>query len=397
MGAEKPEETTSTGQFIPGGGGFLGLHGWPKWLLLWALWTALGVSEGARQYFEWNLTTQYFTWTQAISWGLAIFYLWWILSFVIFRLTKWIGFGDLSRLKKILLHLCAAAVISFVQVFLYSLIDYGLDLLFFHEYGAASITYGRLFATCLRSMPHTALLIYSLIAFVSYTVTFYRRYHEEEMRLTRTRAELAQAQLNTLKMQLHPHFLYNALNAITALILTDRPAAAKITGRLAGLLRTTLENERVHETSLQKELDFLDRYLEIQQIRFYDRLQVSIDIAPETRAALVPNLILQPLVENAIKHGICRRAGNGVIRISAHRDGELLHLSIADDGPGLGVNESRPFKDGRGLANTRNRLRNLYGDRHEFKLQENGGRGLCVSISIPFRTEPGRKTEIERR
>jgi LytS/YehU family sensor histidine kinase len=184
-------------------------------------------------------------------------------------------------------------------------------------------------------------------------------------------------------MQLNPHFLFNTLHAISALVHKDVEAADRMIARLSDLLRYALESTDAQEVPLRQELGFLNRYLEIEQTRFGDRLTVRLDIAPETLDALVPNLVLQPLVENAIRHGIEPRAKPGRIDLRARRENGRLKLEVCDNG--VGLPSGRIPEEGVGLSNTRARLQQLYGEGHCFELGDAPGGGLMVSVELPFR------------
>jgi len=198
-------------------------------------------------------------------------------------------------------------------------------------------------------------------------------------------ARLARAQLQSLRLQLHPHFLFNTLNTVNALIGTDRHAAERVISGLSELLRMSLSSASEQEVSLARELELLAHYIEIQQIRFQDRLTVSFRIDPESRYALVPNLMLQPLVENAIRHGIAPRAAPGTVVVTATRRANRLELSVVDDG--VGEKPRAQHRDGVGLGNTRARLLSLYGSDHRFEAGGEPGGGFAVRIEIPYRTE----------
>jgi two-component system, LytTR family, sensor kinase len=234
-------------------------------------------------------------------------------------------------------------------------------------------------------------IIYWTIVGAGFAFEYYRRFREQqlqaarlEVHATQLETQLAQAQLQALKMQLHPHFLFNTLHAISALIDDDVKGARRMIARLSELLRLTLENVGQQEVSLRQELDALERYLEIEQIRFQDRLTVRLAVAPETLDASVPNLVLQPIVENAIRHGIAPRSSAGLIEIRAERRDGMIELQVIDDGPGLKPGNEE-FKEGIGLANTRARLRRLYGDGHRIEIKDADEGGLAVKLSIPFR------------
>lgn len=201
----------------------------------------------------------------------------------------------------------------------------------------------------------TGIVVYKLIVTTKYALDYYDQYREEKHHSALLEAQLARAELQALKMQLQPHFLFNALNSISSLALENARAAVHMIARLGDFLRLTIENNGTQEVSLERELEFLRCYLDIEQVRFGDRLRVEIDIAPETLKAQVPNLILQPIIENSIKHGIAARASSGRIRISANRVCEQLLIEVSDDGPGLSVNglKASRLSEGVGLANTR--------------------------------------------
>jgi sensor histidine kinase YesM len=227
---------------------------------------------------------------------------------------------------------------------------------------------------------------------------YYRRFQAEQVKSSELKAQLANSQLQALKMQLHPHFLFNTLNSISALIHEDPRAADKMVARLGDFLRLTLDNSGEQAVSLQREVEFLNRYLEIESVRFEDRLSVKIDIEPETLAASVPNLILQPIIENAIRHGISRQTEEGIIAIRARRTGENLRIEIEDNGPGLNSaikeNKNGTAGSGIGLANTRARLAYLYGENHSLNISDAEPNGVKVIMEIPFEAgdSNGRRT-----
>jgi two-component system, LytTR family, sensor kinase len=215
-----------------------------------------------------------------------------------------------------------------------------------------------------------------------------QRLHEREreaaqlaLQTSRLETRLAKAQLDSLKMQLQPHFLFNALHSISALIHEDDEAADLMIVRLGDFLRLVILHAGKQEVSLVEELDFLQRYLEIQQVRFQDRLRVRIDVEPEALEAMVPNLVLQPLVENAIRHAVEPRSSGGRVEVEAKRDGESLCITIRDDGPGI-----RPGSPGTGLGipNTRARLEHLYGDRQTLEIANRSGGGAVVTVRFPW-------------
>jgi two-component system LytT family sensor kinase len=225
------------------------------------------------------------------------------------------------------------------------------------------------------------------IAIVAHAVSYYRRFRERELRAAQLEGQLAKARLQTLKSQLQPHFLFNTMHSISSLMLIDVHAADRMMTRLGGLLRMSLESAETQITTLSRELEFLNCYLEIEKVRFGDRLNVFMEIGPETLDASVPHLLLQPLVDNAVKHGTSKLPAGGEIRITANaQDGEL-QLEIRDNGPGLGNNGPFPAS-GLGLRITRERLESLYGQNQSVELLSLP-EGAATRICIPFRLEHG--------
>jgi two-component sensor histidine kinase len=215
--------------------------------------------------------------------------------------------------------------------------------------------------------------IYLMLVSGAHTLTFYRRTQDRESSLAVARAEAQ-------KMQLQPHFLFNTLNMIAELVHEEPDKADAMLIALSGLLRLTMETAGEQELPLRRELEFIERYLTIMHARFEDRLKFQLGIDPATHAAMVPTFLLQPLVENAIEHGLGPRMAGGLISIRARRVGDLLHLCVADNGVGLNGKKLGP--EGIGLGNTRNRLRELYGDAAQLEMQDSGG--LIIEISLPF-------------
>src|SRR4051812_5733847 len=222
-------------------------------------------------------------------------------------------------------------------------------------------------------------LVYCVIIIVHHAVVYYRVSKDRAIRASQLEARLAQAQLQMLRMQLQPHFLFNTLHSISALMHKDVRRADSMVASLSDLLRMSLQNIGAQEVPLQSELDFLQRYMEIMSLRFGDRLRVSLDVDPETRDARVPNLFLQPLVENSFRHGF-GDLGQGSIAITVKRDGDMLRCDVIDNGRGLRTGH----KEGVGLASTRQRLAHLYGDRQTFALRGAPGEGVHVTMAIPF-------------
>ncbi len=222
---------------------------------------------------------------------------------------------------------------------------------------------------------------------MAHALVFYRRAKDRERRGIELEARLNQSRLQTLRMQINPHFLFNTLNSISSLVYDQPRTADEMIGSLSGLLRLTLNTSHRQEVTLREELDFLGQYLFIEQTRFGDRLKVEQDIEPAALDAIVPNLILQPLVENAFKHGIEAQLGPGVIRIQARRAGEALLLEIADNGRGPSGTAGGRVAEGVGLTNTRARLRGLYREQATLEYGPGPQGGFRVAVQIPWRTD----------
>lgn len=221
---------------------------------------------------------------------------------------------------------------------------------------------------------------------VIHAIEFHQRVREREVLTSRLSARLSSAQLEALSARLQPHFLFNTLQAISTLVYRDPPAADAMLGHLSTLLRRTLQREPGHEVELHSELAMLDEYLAIQQLRFGERLTVAREIDPESHRGLVPHFVLQPLVENAVQHGIARRAGAGRIAIQSRREGGTLRVSVTDDGVGLGSG-SAP-REGTGLGTTRQRLRELYGSAASLTLVGAPGGGVEARLVLPYHEQP---------
>ena len=232
---------------------------------------------------------------------------------------------------------------------------------------------------------------------VAHALRFYERAKTREARETELVSRLAQARLEALRMQLNPHFLFNTLNSIASLVQEDPQAAEEMIEALSDLLRLTLRASDLQEITVREELHFLDRYLHIEQTRFGDRLKVEKEVDVGLLDAAVPILILQPLVENAIRHGIEKQIAPGLVRISVERAGDKLGLAVVDNGYGVKVGEGR-LVEGVGLKNTRARVKELYGTQAEFEVRPGKERGFTVEIRIPLRTlfnvESALQTEV---
>jgi sensor histidine kinase YesM len=309
--------------------------------------------------------------------------LWAMLTPVILWYARKFPLTKANLRRTIPIHLCMSIAIAVAHKFIHTLI------VVLYRVQADGFTFSWDYqVNALLSYFDYGVPLYWILILLNYAFDYYNRYKEHELKAAQLESQLAQAQLQALKMQLQPHFLFNTLNAIVVLIQKDPELARRTVGRLSELLRYTLDNVGSQEVSLREELDFLERYLQIEQTRFGDRLKVKLNVSDETREATVPNMILQPLVENAIKHGIARRRGDAVIEVSALREENRLRMSVRDNGVGVTHNDER--REGIGLASTRARLRELYGDQQHFELFCSKEGGAEATVIIPFRLRNGK-------
>lgn len=230
-------------------------------------------------------------------------------------------------------------------------------------------------------------LAYGALLGGAHAVHFYRRFREREQRAVLLESSLSQARLSALQAQLHPHFLFNALNAVATLIRSNPAAALETLTSFSDLLRLALSQSDKHEIPLREDLKFLESYLEIQQVRLGDRLRIERDVDPAALDCTVPALLMQPLVENALRHGIEPSPNPGVLRFTAKIVGKKLEVTIADNGVGLDASRAANPKPGIGLSNLRTRLKTLYGNDQLLEVGANPGGGVLVRVEIPVRTE----------
>ena len=349
-----------------------------KWALIFGCWTFLALLFSGPQMIQAvRLNRSAEGWNSVLG-ELVFSYLWLGLTPLAIWLSKSFRIEGGKRFQSLSIHFLASVMFLLSQVLLFSVISIP-----FGWYSQLTPFWNRYFLLLLNFTPSNVMFYWGVIV-VEHALDYYQKMQERELRASQLAAQLAQSQLQVLKMQLHPHFLFNTLNAISALIRESPDEADEMVSRLGDLLRMTLETAGVQEVPFKKELEFLRHYLEIEQTRFQDRLKVELEIEPETLDGLVPSMILQPLVENSVRHGVAPRPEGGCIKIKAWRDDSLLRLEVEDDGPGL--NGNSPPKERVGLTNTRARVTNLYGDEHGLTLRNAADGGLVVSLSIPFRT-----------
>lgn len=306
------------------------------------------------------------TWAQAFLASLVLFYVWAALTPLVLWLGRRFPF-ERHVLRNGVVHLFLCGPVALLHILLFQ----NLTALM----RGSDQPQPPLWAL-LAGLGATNIMVYWAIIAASHAINYFRKYQERELRLS-------QAQLQNLRTQLHPHFLFNTLNAIAELVHSDPAVADRSILRLSELLRFSLASEKTQEVTLKEEIDFLEKYVEIHKTLMRDHLNVRVAIEPETLDAAVPNMILQPLVENAIKHGISPRPEGGNIDVSARRLNGQLHVEITDDG--MGMPAEAAAQGGVGLINTRERLKHLYNDAHTFNLSSLPGKGVTIRISLPFK------------
>ncbi len=344
-----------------------------------ALWSLIGLAFAGQFYLSSSLLGRSISWTQAISYSLADWYVWAVLSIPIARLARRFPPEADVPWRTAGVHLAAALAVALLYVGLRSLVGLAHSWLIEEE-----VTFTEVFRPLfVKTFPFN-LLIYGVIVSVSHALDYYRKYHERTVQALELEKHLTEARLQSLLRQLKPHFLFNALNGISSLMYSDVAAADRMLIRLSELLRLTMSQSGAPLAPLKTEIAFLECYLGIEQIRFRDRLTVQMDIDPATLDAQVPSLILQPLVENAIRHGIEPHVRRGVITIRSARAGDDLVLSVIDNGGGMPPGGFT--REGIGVANSRARLAELYGDEQRFEMSNQPEGGLCVRLTFPFAT-----------
>jgi hypothetical protein len=366
-----------------------GANGWARAGLIFAVWTLLGLFDASHSIIRYASAGDPVAWYNVLAMCLALWYCWAFLAFFVFRLARRYPFDGRNWPRRLALHLAACVFFAFVKM----VMDYPIIwALYCPE--PDKLTMLRFMRMAFNSQFQTYVLIYWAMVGVCHAFDYHRKLRDRELKAARLETRLAQAQLHLLKMQLHPHFLFNTLNAISALIHRDLELADRMVARLGELLRLTMDNAGTHEVTLAQELEFIEAYLEIERVRFGPRLTVRWEIEPQTRSAWVPYLLLQPLVENAIRHAIAPRPGPGLLEIRAERVGETLVLQVSDDGPGLPPCRPNGRRHGIGLANTRARLEQLYGEAHRFEMGRSDLGGVCVTIETPFCLEERRPAAV---
>ena len=333
------------------------------WLAVWAGWTALALFFAVSTSLTYRSTGRPANWRLTITRALSEWWLWALLTPAIVWLSRRFPLHGSKTIRNAAIHAAAGTVVAVVKL----LVDRAVF---------AALT--GFWTYMLVSTLALDFAIYAGIVAAAHGVEYYRRSRERD----HLEARLAETRLQLLGMQLQPHFLFNTLNTIAEMVHDDPDKADAMIGGLSDLLRRTLELGPSQEVTLEEELALVERYLDIQRARFGDRLRVRVDADAAARAAKVPALLLQPLVENAIRHGLALRRDAGRIAIDASSSDGAIRIAIVDDGPADGA--GGPERTG--LGNTRARLHAMYGDAASLDLTQERGRGTRVDVRIPRRS-----------
>lgn len=351
------------------------LRRWQTWVLSFLCWTVYGALNAVGSLTFLFSVGAKATFSLILLYNFAHGYLWAVASPPLFVLARRFSF-DRDHWRRTL------AVHVFVSLVLTSCIGILLigcrQVIGFVEAGVPFL------ANFVDVLFHNLPFCFAIMA-VAHAVEYYGRFRERHLESSRLETRLAQAQLEILRSQLDPHFLFNTLNSIATLTRKDPESAECMTLQLAAFLRVSLDANGAQEVPLQQELQFLQSYLDIQQTRFRDRLTVDLKVDSSLQSVPVPSLILQPLVENAIRHGIAKSAAPGCIHISASKEGDSLKIEIKDNGIGM-ESATQSDLEGFGLKNTRARLEQLYGSRHQFRIEGSLGVGCRVTLNLPIST-----------
>jgi LytS/YehU family sensor histidine kinase len=348
-----------------------------RWGIIVAVWSGMALYFFTMNSYKFWADKKPVPWADIMFW-VTTWYFWALCTPFIMAVVKKYPLRKGVLLRNGLVHLGANAAVMFYTSMGFSVLSWICAL------GEKSFI--DVVTMVFREFPFSMdmLVYWSAVAVISAS-RYRRHYIFSQTRESKLNAQLARAQLQALKMQLHPHFLFNTLNSISELMQEDIEAADKMLDHLEHFLRLTVNNSEAQEVPFEQELEFLKCYLAIEHVRFQDRLSIRMDIEPQTLLVAVPNLLLQPIVENAIRHGIAPRTSPGKIEIQAKKNNGILKVRVQDNGPGLSDDQRKtvPLKKGLGLSNTRERLQQLYGKGHRFELENAPEGGLVVTVEIP--------------
>ncbi|MGH9493876.1 MAG: sensor histidine kinase [Candidatus Sulfotelmatobacter sp.] len=363
----------------------------PRWIWIATIWGGIGLfdatqnvfvmrAEGMHHYWVRLFFTLFFSW---IPWALA--------TPLVFRLSRRFPLFKKPQIASWAIHLVAATIIGMVAAGWMALWERALNP-WMLDPGPGTLR--KLWEIKFENGLLSFLILYGLILLAAHILESKERLTFQQTETARLNEQLSKAQLNALRRQIEPHFLFNTLNAIAGLVREEKnDAAVSMIARLSDFLRRVVADSDRPQVALAEELEFAQRYLDIQKVRFAERLAFSVEVPPDLLSAQVPSLILQPMVENAVKHGIAKRASGGTIRIAAARSNGTLTLRVYNDGPSLPAGWEKS-QSGIGIVNTWTRLQSLYGNQFELTLRNQEPDGVEAAVSVPYVAADGsRKNE----
>ena len=366
---------------------------WIELGFIFTFWTFMAMLSGASELLEGGDLQQSDAIHEILR-AFSYYYFWALLTPGIFWLSRSFSIERANWIPRVLLHLVVALLVA-MAVHVYYSVAYHAIMPPPHRWPFEPL------ADLLRLWFFNDLIVYIAVLAAGFARDYFSRYQarrEEAVHLKAQaallRAQLAEARLQALRMQINPHFLFNTLHAVSTLVERNPQGVRRMIAKLSVLLRHTLEASSGQEVPLEQELQFLDSYLDIQQIRFQGHLEVHREIAPDVLSALLPNLILQPLVENAIQHGVSKTDGRGRLEVRAWREGEQLCLSVRDNGSSFSGDGAADLTEGIGLSNTRARLQQMYGSAQSLTFRGADGGGLIAQITLPFHTAADLHTAV---
>jgi signal transduction histidine kinase len=348
----------------------------PVWVFVSAAWLGPAILAAFQAYVQGRLGSRDPATTRSLVWEAGDWLIYAFLTPAVFWFARRLPLVRGRMARRVPAHLLAAVVLCAGWAGGGILLSWGL-------FGSTPYG-GGIVGWFFTSLPF-GVAVYFAVLGVEHAVFYFIEARERETQAARLAAQLADARLGALRMQLQPHFLLNSLNAVTVVVRDrDTATATRVLEQLGDLLRRVMRGDRPPEVTLAEELEFVRQYLAIEQVRFPDRLRPEVAVADALLPAAVPEFLLQPLVENAIRHGLARRVGATLLRIAARREGDHLVLTVTDDGPGPEGPEEAPA-EGVGLRNTRERLATLYGDRASLALTRTPEGGAAVTVRVPWR------------
>ncbi|PYV82578.1 MAG: sensor histidine kinase [Acidobacteria bacterium] len=360
----------------------------PRWLWIAVLWGGMGLFDATETVFSMRSQGMHHNWPQLFITILLSWLPWALATPVIMQLGRRFPPTGLHPLSTWIVHLGAAAAINFLSSAWRAFMDVMMNPWAKPE-GPGSFT-SLLLAGLINGVLVTIIFYASILA-IAFVLDSREKIAQQQAETARLNEQLSKAQLDALRHQFEPHFLFNALNAVSALVRENRnDDAVNMIAGLSDLLRRVLQDSGRQQVPLYEELELLDKYLAIQKVRFSDRLRVDAEIPAELLQAQIPSLMLQPMVENALKHGIAKLAQGGAIRIAASRVNGDLNLTVFNDGPQLS-SDWHSSGSGVGLSNLVTRLRGLYGDQFEFSLSNADSGGVLASVSLPYAAAGGKE------